>query len=76
MLEAAKEAKVNALIFIAHAHCSNLKRNLLTGKLLDIRAFFKIISPSLKAFPFFAIASLNLKLNSDPSRVSFFKGVS
>jgi len=39
MLEAAKEAKVDALIFTAHAQCFKLKRNLLTGKLPDIRAF-------------------------------------
>ena len=68
-----KKQKLTRLIFTAHAHCFKLKRNLLTGKLPDVRAFLKIISPSLKAFPFSAIASLNLKLNSVPSRVSFLR---
>jgi len=38
-LETAKEAKVETLIFTAHAHCFKLKRNLQTGKLPDNKAF-------------------------------------
>jgi len=38
-LETAKEAKVDTLIFTAHTHCFKLKRNLLTGKRPDIKAF-------------------------------------
>jgi len=65
--EKSNAAKAATLIFTAHAHCFKLKRNLLTGKLPDIRAFFKVNSPSPKAFPFSAIASLNSKLNSVPN---------
>ena len=38
-LETAKEAKVDTLIFTEHTHCFKLKRNLLTGKLPDFKAF-------------------------------------
>jgi len=57
------------LIFTTHAHF-----NLLTGKLPDIRALIKTISPSLKAFPFYAVPSLNLKLNSIQAECHFCKG--
>jgi len=43
-LETAKEAKVDTLIFTAHTHCFKLKRNLLTGKLPDIKAFLKLFN--------------------------------
>jgi len=33
------EAKVDTLILTAHTHCFKLKRNLLTGKLPDIKEF-------------------------------------
>jgi len=71
-LEAAKEAKVDTHL---HNTCTlfRLKCNLLTGKLPDIRALFKIISPFLKAFPFSAVASLNLKLNSIQAECHFCK---
>jgi len=72
MLKTAKEAKVDILNFTAHAHCFKLKGNSLTDKIQDIRAFFKIISPSLKAFPYSDIASIDLNLNLVPSWVSLF----
>jgi len=65
-----------------HSHLHNtctlfkLKCNALTGKLPNIRPFFKIISPSLKTFPFSAVASLNLKLNSIQAECRFCKGKS
>jgi len=37
-----KKQKLTTLIFTAHAHCFKLKRNLLTGKLPDIKAFLKL----------------------------------
>jgi len=49
---------------------------LLTGKLPDIRALFKIVSPSQKACPFSAVASLNLKLNSIQAECGFCEGKS
>ena len=38
-LETAKETEVDTLIFTAPTHCFKLKRNLLTGKLPNIKAF-------------------------------------
>ena len=43
-LETAKEAKVDTLIFTAHSHCFKLKRNLLTRKLPDFKAFLKLFN--------------------------------
>jgi len=51
-LETAKEAKVDTLIFTAHTHCLKLKRNLLTGKLPDIKAFLKLFHLHWKLFLF------------------------
>jgi len=53
-----------------------LKWYLLAGKLPDIKALFKTISPSLKTYPFSAVASLNLKLNSIQAECQFCKGKS
>jgi len=37
-------AKVDTLIFTEHTHCFKLKRNLLTGKLPDLKAFLKLFN--------------------------------
>ena len=64
--------------FHLHNTCTlfKFKCNLLTGKFPDLRALFKIISPSLKAFSFSAVPSLNLKLNSIQAECHFCKGKS
>jgi len=67
MQEAAKEAKVNTLIFTAHAHCFKLKRNLLTGKLPDMRVFFKNYFTVTEGFSFTCYRFTKLEAQFSPS---------